>query len=218
MLIVITAVLGVLLLSLYISEENSVDGIRIEAEDSFWYQCYKDELDTRLNKVRESGKVSCNDIFKVYDTVEQKAKRSYRNLKLIFLFCCISIVAFLMFSTYEEVVVTKYELIEIEDDNILEGLSKDVPYYMCEYANKEHSYVFYYEGEYGPEPKEIFTSNVIKYENIDCFPCIIEEKRVRKSKCDLLQKILFFNLLGTQTQETNYKFYISNENIVKTYD
>lgn len=218
MLIVITTILGVLLLSLYIFEENSVDGIGIEFEDSFWYQCYKKELNTILKQVRETDKVSCNDIFKVYDTVEQKAKRSYRNLKLIFSFCCISIFAFLMFSTYEEVNVTKYELIEIEDDSILGGLSKDIPYYMCEYANEENSYMFYYKGEYGLEPKEIFASNVIKYENIDCSPCIIEEKRVRKSKCDLLQKILFFNLLGTQTREMNYKFYILDENIIKIYD
>lgn len=218
MLIVITTILGVLLLSLYILEENSVDGIGIESKDSFWYQCYKKELNTILKQVRETDKVSSNDIFKVYDTVEQKAKRSYRNLKLIFAFCCISIFAFLMFSTYEEVNVTKYELIEIEDDSILGGLSKDIPYYMCEYANEENSYMFYYKGEYGPEPKEIFASNVIKYENIDCSPCIIEEKRVRKSKCDLLQKILFFNLLGTQTREMNYKFYILDENIIKIYD
>ncbi len=218
MLIIITTALGVLLLGLYISEGNSVDGIRIESEDSFWYQYYKEELNTRLKQVRDADQVSCDDILNVYDTIEQKAKRSYRNLKLIFAFCFIFTFAFLTFSTYEEVNVTKYELIEIKDDNILRGLSKDVPYYMCEYSNKENSYMFYYKGEYGPDQKEIFASNVIKYKNIDCSPCIIEEKKVVKSKCDLLQKILFFNLFGTQTREMNYKFYILDENIIKIYD
>ncbi len=218
MLIIVTAILGALLLGLYILEGNSVDGISIESENSFWYQLYKEELDARLKQVRESDKVSHNDIFKVYDTVEQKARKSYRNLKLIFAFCCIPIFAFMMFGTYEEVNVTKYELLEIQDDNILEGLSNDIPYYLCEYGNEENSYMFYYKGEYGPEQKEIFASNIIQYENIDCAPCVIEEKRIKKLRCDLLQKILFFDFSEAETLETNYKFYILDENIIKTYN
>lgn len=220
MLIIITALLGVFLLCSVI-EGGPEDGIYGDDENSFWYGCYKEELEEELQKVRKLDEKSSADINKVYNKIVKKAEVRYRNIKLIFGICSIVFFFCLIFGSYCETNVTKYELLTIQDENIPKGLSKDEKFYICEYLNKDNSYMFYYKGKNGPEKMDFFADNIIKYGSVDCNPYVIEEKEVRRPRCDFLQKILFLGLLGTETVERNYKFYLPEENpeknILKTF-
>ncbi len=120
---------------------------------------------------------------------------------------------FTLFGTYEEIEITKYELVAIQDEELPED-----KYYICEYVNKENSYMFYYKRENNIENLNIVAGkdNLIK-EYVNCNPYVIEQKKVKKTRLGTLQKILFFKP-ENQLVEANYKFYILEDSILKPFE
>lgn len=76
--------------------------------------------------------------------------------------------------------------------------------------------MFFYGNKESPQKKEIVSNNIIKYEDIDCEPCVVEEIKTNVLKCKLLQEILFFRF-DNEILEENYKFYLPKENYTKNF-
>ena len=206
MLIIIAAIVVVYFLVLYFKTEG---GKYYLYEDSLYYEEYEKELQDIREK---SGKVSCDDYCNVYEKYVQKEKKHYRIL-IILVFLGLIFLLFTLFGTYEEIEITKYELVAIQDEELPED-----KYYICEYVNKENSYMFYYKRENNIENLNIVAGkdNLIK-EYVNCNPYVIEQKKVKKTRLGTLQKILFFKP-ENQLVEANYKFYILEDSILKTFE
>ncbi len=50
-----------------------------------------------------------------------------------------------------------------------------------------------------------------------CVFTVVKEVKTNVLKCELLQKILFFRFDNNETLEENYKFYLPEENYIKTF-
>ena len=207
MLIIIAAIVVVYFLVLYFKAEG---GKYYLYEDSLYYEEYEKELQDIREK---SGKVSCDDYCNVYEKYVQKEKKHYRILIILLVFLGLIFLLFTLFGTYEEIEITKYELVAIQDEELPED-----KYYICEYVNKENSYMFYYKRENNIENLNIVAGkdNLIK-EYVNCNPYVIEQKKVKKTRLGTLQKILFFKP-ENQLVEANYKFYILEDSILKTFE
>lgn len=207
MLIIIAAIVVVYFLVLYFKTEG---GKYYLYEDSLYYEEYEKELQDIREK---SGKVSCDDYCNVYEKYVQKEKKHYRILIILLVFLGLIFLLFTLFGTYEEIEITKYELVAIQDEELPED-----KYYICEYVNKENSYMFYYKRENNIENLNIVAGkdNLIK-EYVNCNPYVIEQKKVKKTRLGTLQKILFFKP-ENQLVEANYKFYILEDSILKTFE
>ena len=207
MLIIIAAIVVVYFLVLYFKTEG---GKYYLYEDSLYYEEYEKELQDIREK---SGKVSCDDYCNVYEKYVQKEKKHYRILIILLVFLGLIFLLFTLFGTYEEIEITKYELVAIQDEELPED-----KYYICEYVNKENSYMFYYKRENNIENLNIVAGkdNLIK-EYVNCNPYVIEQKKSKKTRLGTLQKILFFKP-ENQLVEANYKFYILEDSILKTFE
>lgn len=207
MLIIIAAILVVYFFVLYFETQG---GKYYLYKDSLYYEEYKKELQDIREK---SGKVSCDDYCNLYERYVQKEKKHYRITIILLVFLGLILLLFTFFGSYEEIEITKYELIAIQD----EGLPED-KYYICDYVNKENSYMFYYKSENSIENLTIVAGkdNLIK-EYVNCNPYVIEQKKVIKTRLGTLQKILFFQP-ENQLVEANYKFYIPEDSILKTFE
>ena len=207
MLIIIAAIVVVYFLVLYFKAEG---GKYYLYEDSLYYEEYEKELQDIREK---SGKVSCDDYCNVYEKYVQKEKKHYRILIILLVFLGLIFLLFTLFGTYEEIEITKDELVAIQDEELPED-----KYYICEYVNKENSYMFYYKRENNIENLNIVAGkdNLIK-EYVNCNPYVIEQKKVKKTRLGTLQKILFFKP-ENQLVEANYKFYILEDSILKTFE
>lgn len=160
--------------------------------------------------------LSLREIDMVTDKINEKAKVFERNLCIIFISLCVFSALWLMFGSYEKIETTKYSLLPIQDESILEGQSEEKKYYIAEIVNKDNSYMFFYGNKESPQKKEIVSNNIIKYEDIDCEPCVVEEIKTNVLKCKLLQEILFFRF-DNEILEENYKFYLPKENYTKNF-
>lgn len=207
MLIIIAAIVVVYFLVLYFKTEG---GEYYLYEDSLYYEEYEKELQDIREK---SGKVSYDDYCNVYEKYVQKEKKHYRILIILLVFLGLIFLLFTLFGTYEEIEITKYELVAIQDEELPED-----KYYICEYVNKENSYMFYYKRENNIENLNIVAGkdNLIK-EYVNCNPYVIEQKKSKKTRLGTLQKILFFKP-ENQLVEANYKFYILEDSILKTFE
>ena len=147
-----------------------------------------------------------------------KMNKVYERILLIVLISLsVFTVLWIMFGSYQKNETIKYSLIPIQDQSILDGQSEEKTYYIAEIVNKDNSYLFFYGNEKTPERMEIVAYNIIKYEDIDCEPCVVKEMKINVLKCAWLQAILFFRFDNNNVLEENYKFYMPKENYIKTF-
>ena len=216
MVLIIIAVIGVLLLCEKFAESS--DYGFVAGNDSIWHDEYEEEMKNLRKQAKENNiTLSEREINMVANRINKKAKVFERNLCIIFISLCVFTALWLMFGSYEKNETTKYSLLPIQDESILNGQSKDKTYYIAENVNKDNSYMFFYGNKESPEKMEILADNIIKYEDIDCEPCVVKEAKTNVLKCELLQKILFFRFDNNETLEENYKFYLPEENYIKTF-
>lgn len=212
MILIILAVIGVLLLCEKFAESS--DYGFVAGDDSIWHDEYEEEI----KQAKENNiTLSVREINMIADKINKKAKVFERNLCIIFISLCVFTVLWLMFGSYEKNETTKYSLLPIQDESILDGLSEEKIYYIAEIVNKDNSYMFFYGNKESPEKMEIVADNIIKYEDIGCEPCVVKETKTNVLKCALLQEILFFRFDNNETLEENYKFYLPKENYIKTF-
>lgn len=216
MILIFMAVIGVLLLCEKCAESS--DYGFVAGNDSIWHDEYEEEMKNLRKQARENNiTLSEREISMVIDKINKKAKVFERNLCIVFISLCVFTLLFLKFGSYEENETTKYILLPIQDESILNGHSKDKTYYIVENVNRDNSYMFFYEYEESPEKMEIVADNIIKYENIDCEPCVVKEVKKNVLKYALLQEILFFRFDNNKILEENYKFYLPKENYIETF-
>lgn len=216
MILIIMAIIGVLLLCEKFADSS--DYGFVYGDDSIWHDEYEEEMKKLRKKAKEDNiTLSEREIDMVADKINKKAKVYIRILCIVFISLCVFTVPWLMFGSYEKNETTKYSLLPIQEESILDGQSEEKTYYIVENVNKDNSYMFFYQNEKGPEKMEIVADNIIKYENIDCEPCVVKEVKTNVLKCALLQEILFFRFDNNQILEENYKFYLPKENYIKTF-
>lgn len=215
MILIIIAVVGVLLLCEKFAESS--DYGFVAGDNSIWHDEYEEEMKNLRKQAKENNiTLSVREIDMVANKINKKAKAFERILCIVFISLCVFTVLWLMFGSYEKNETTKYSLLPIQDESILNGQS-DKTYYIAESVNKDNSYMFFYENEKSPEKMEIVADNIIKYENIDCEPCVVKEMKTNVLKYELLQKILFFRFDNKETLEENYKFYVPKENYIEIF-
>lgn len=216
MILIIMAIIGVLLLCEKFADSS--DYGFVYGDDSIWHDEYEEEMKKLREKAKEDNiTLSEREIDMVADKINKKAKVYIRILCIIFIFLCVFTALWQRFGSYEKNETTKYRLLPIQDESILDGQSKEKTYYIAEIVNKDNSYMFFYGNKESPEKKEIVANNLIKYEDIDCEPCVVKEVKTNVLKCALLQEILFFRFDNNQILEENYKFYLPKENYIKTF-
>lgn len=207
MLTIIVAILVVYFFVLYLETDG---GKYYLYKDSLYYEKYE----TELQDIREKfGKVSCDNYCNIYEKYVQKEKKHFRIIIILLVFLTLIFLLFVLCGNYAEIETTKYELVAIQDEELPEN-----KYYICEYVNKEFSYMFYYKNENSIENLNIVASkdNLTK-KYVNCNPYVIEQKKIRKTRLGTLQKILFFQP-EKQLIEANYKFYIPEDSILKTFE
>ena len=216
MILIAIALIGCLLL--FESFANSTDYGFVTDENSIWHDEYEEEI-KKLHKQAKDGKITLTskEIRLITTNINKKAKMVNRYLRIVFIFLCIFTILWLEFGSYEKNEITKYSLLPIQDESILYGQSKTKTYYIAEIVNKNNSYMFFYKNEDSPEEMEIVANNIVKYDNVDCEPCVVKETKKYMLKCNLLQKILFFNFDNNTILEENYKFYLPKENYIKIF-
>lgn len=216
MILIIIAVVGVLLLCEKFADSS--DYGFVANKNSIWHDEYEEKMKNLRRQAKENNIIlSEREIDMVSERINKKAKVFERNLCIIFISLCIFTALWLIFCSYQKNETTKYSLLPIQDQSILDGQSEEKTYYIAENVNKDNSYMFFYENEESPERMEIVADNIIKYEDIDCEPCVVKETKTNKLKCALLQQILFFRLGNNEILEENYKFYVPKENYIKIF-
>lgn len=211
MILIIIAVIGVFLLSEKIA--GNFGDYNFVSEDSIWHYEYEEEIKNLCEQAKENN-ITFSMVVK---KINKKAKVFERILCIVFISLLVFTVLWLMFGSYEKNETIKYSLLPIQDKSILDGQSEEKTYYIAEIVNKDNSYLFFYGNEESPERMEIVAYNIIKYEDIDCEPCVVKEMKINVLKCELLQEILFFRFDNNETLEENYKFYLPEENYIKTF-
>lgn len=216
MILIIIAVVGVLLLGEKFADSS--DYGFVADKNSIWHDEYEEEMKNLRRQVKENNIIlSEREIAMVSERINKKAKVFERNLCIIFISLCVFTALWIIFGSYEKIEITKYSLLPIQEESILDGQSEEKTYYIAENVNKDNSYMFFYENEESPERMEIVADNIIKYEDIDCEPCVVKEMKINKLKCALLQQILFFRFGNNEILEENYKFYVPKENYIKVF-
>ena len=217
MIVIIIVVVGALLLFEKFAEGSNYGFVF--GDDSIWHDEYEEEMKNLRKKAKENNIIlSEREIDAVADKINKKAKVFERNLCVVFIFLCVFTTLWLMFGSYEKNETTKYSLLPIQDESILDGQSEEKTYYIAKNVNKDNSYMFFYENEESPERMEIVADNIIKYEDIDCEPyVVVKEMKTNQLKCPLLQQILFFRFDNNEILEENYKFYVPKKNYIETF-
>lgn len=216
MILIIIVVIGVFLLD--VKGTGYFDDYSFIVDDSFWHYLYEEEIKNLHEQAKENNTTLCvRDYNMVAEKINKKVKLFERILYIVFISLLIFTVLWLMFGSYEKTETIKYSLIPIQDESILDGQSEEKTYYIAEIVNKDNSYMFFYGNEKSPERMEIVAYNIIKYEDIDCEPCVVKEMKINVPKCPLLQKILFFRFDKNLILEVNYKFYLPEENYIKIF-
>lgn len=216
MILIIIAVVGVLLLCEKFADSS--DYGFVADTNSIWHDEYKEEMKNLRRQAEESNIIlSVREINMVSERINKKAKVFERNLCIIFISLCVFTALWMIFGSYEKNETTKYRLLPIQDQSILDGQSEEKTYYIAENVNKDNSYMFFYGNKENPEKMEIVANNIIQYEDIDCELCVVKETKTNKLKCALLQQILFFRFDNNKILEANYKFYVPKENYIKTF-
>lgn len=216
MVLAVIAVIGVLLLCEKFAESS--DYGFVAGDDSIWHDEYEEEMNNLRKQAKENNiTLSVREIDMVADKINKKAKVFERNLRIVFISLCVFTALWIKFGSYEKNETIKYSLLPIQDESILDGQSEEKTYYIAESVNKDNLYMFFYGNKESPERMEIVADNIIKYEDIDCEPCVVKEMRTNVLKCELLQKILFCRFDNNETLEENYKFYLPKESYIKTF-
>lgn len=216
MIVIIMALIGLLLL--HEKYAGSSDYGFVAGNDSIWNDQYEEEMENLYKQAKENNITpSVREISMVADKINKKAKVFERNLCIVFILLFVFTALFLQFGSYEENETTKYILLPIQDESILNGQSKDKTYYIVENVNRDNSYMFFYENEGSPERMEIVADNIIKYEDIDCEPCVVKEMKTNQLKCALIQQILFCRFNNNEILEENYKLYVPKENYITNF-
>lgn len=124
MILIITALIGVLLLN-----ENFLESSKygfVFHDESIWHDKYEEEMKNLRKKAKENNTtLSLREIDMVTDKINEKAKVFERNLCIIFISLCVFSALWLMFGSYEKIETTKYSLLPIQDESILEGQSEE---------------------------------------------------------------------------------------------
>lgn len=187
-------------------------------EDSIWYDEYEEERKKLYEQAKENNTtVTVREMIMLGEKYDKMNKVYERILLISFISLLVFTVLWIMFGSYQKNETIKYSLIPIQDQSILDGQSEEKTYYIAEIVNKDNSYLFFYGNEKTPERMEIVAYNIIKYEDIDCEPCVVKEMKINVLKCAWLQAILFFRFDNNNVLEENYKFYVPKENYIKTF-